>query len=139
VNGYAWELWKLASLGVTRALPVYVTETGWRHRSSQASPSLDADYATVEDARFAQYVTLAYDGPPDGLARGWVPWNQDDRVRTAALFALGGAPTHWGHTNLALIGRRGVILAPYPFIEGLAQVSPGVPTREPMGGDTSPR
>lgn len=139
VNGYAWELWKLASLGVTRELPVYVTETGWRHRSSQATPSLDAEYATVDDARFARYVALAYDGPPEEPARGWVPWNQDPRVRTAALFALGGAPSHWGHTNLALIGRGGVILAPYPFIEGLATVSPGPLMREALGGDTGPR
>ena len=139
VNGYAWELWKLARLGVTRELPVYVTETGWRHRSSQASPSLDADYAVVEDARFAQYLALAYDGPPDGLARGWVPWNQDPRVRTAALFALAGAPNHWGHTNLALVGRRGVILAPYPFAERLATISPGLPAGATMGRDTSPR
>ena len=139
VNGYAWELWKLASLGVSRELPVYVTETGWRHRSSQASPSLDADYATVEDARFARFVALAYDGPPDGLAQGWVPWNQDARVRTAALFALGGRPDHWGHTNLALIGRGGTILAPYPFVEGLSQVSPGPLASDALGGDSAPR
>jgi len=145
VNGYAWELWKLASLGMTRELPVYVTETGWRHRSSQASPSLDVDYAVVEDARFARYMALAYDGPPNAPAQGWVPWNQDGRVRTAALFALAGRPDHWGHTNLALVGRRGAILAPYPFAEGLATVPPGLlgppppsataPTADPPSSD----
>ena len=58
VNGYAWELWKLQQLGMTRELPVYVTESGWRHASTQA-PSRDKDFATVDDGR--SYVDTPFD------------------------------------------------------------------------------
>ncbi len=31
VRGYLWELGQLQSLGVTKNLPVFITETGWKH------------------------------------------------------------------------------------------------------------
>jgi hypothetical protein len=126
VNGYAWELWKLQQLGVPRELPVYVTETGWRHASTQTA-SRDKDFATVSDGRFADFVSLTFDGPSDGPARGWIPWNQDARVRAVALFALAGRPDIWGHTNLLLVDRDGRIQGAYPFAEALARVYPGTP------------
>lgn len=125
VNGYAWELWKLRQLGVTRELPVYVTESGWRHVRSQVAGARDRHFATVEDQRFAELVTLAFDGPPGGPAEGWTPWNKDPRVRAVALFALGGRPEDWGHTNLLLMGPNGRVLGAYPFAEALARVFPG--------------
>lgn len=125
VNGYEWELWKLRELGVRKTLPVYVTETGWRHARSQVPNSRDAAHATVEDERFAELVQLAFDGPPQGRAEGWTPWNQDPRVRAVALFALGGRPDHWGHTNLLLLDPGGRVLGAYPFAEALARVYPG--------------
>jgi len=131
VNGYAWELWKLRQLGPARDLPVYVTETGWRHVRSQAARSRDADFATVEDDRFGALVGLAFDGPLEKPAEGWIPWNQDTRVRAAALFAFGGRPEFWGHTNLALVDPTGRITGLYGFAEALARVSPGTVAREP--------
>jgi hypothetical protein len=139
VNGYSWELWKLQQLGLTRDLPVYVTETGWRHVRSQAPRSRDADFAIVEDDRFADLVGLAFDGPRAGPADGWTPWNHDDRVKTAALFAFGGRPDIWGHTNLVLVDPAGHILGTYPFAEALARVSPGVVAREPVPTSVPPR
>ena len=129
VNGYEWELWKLEQLGLKRELPVYVTESGWRHRSTQA-PSRDKDFATVEDGRFTDLVSLAFDGPSNGPAEGWVPWNQDPRVRAVALFALAGRPDHWGHTNLLLVDLLGQIQGAYPFAESLARVYPGTLAQE---------
>jgi hypothetical protein len=130
VNGYEWELWKLGQLGLERDLPVYVTETGWRHVRSQVPRSRDADLATVEDDRFAEMVNLTYDGPPGGARpEGWLPWNQDDRVKAAALFAFGGRPDIWGHTNLVLVDSDGHIVGTFPFAESLARVSPGTIAR----------
>ena len=129
VNSYEWELWKLQQLGLTRELPVYVTETGWRHKSTQAA-SRDKDFATVEDGRFADLVSLAFDGPSTGPAEGWIPWNQDPRVKAVALFALAGRPDHWGHTNLLLVDLLGQVQGAYSFAESLAQVYPGTLARE---------
>ena len=126
VNGYEWELWKLQQLGVSKDLPVYVTESGWRHARSQHPNARDKDFATVEDGRFADLVSLTFDGPTNGPAEGWIPWNHDPRVRAAALFALAGRPDHWGHTNLLLVDDEGRIQGVYPFAEVLSQVSPGV-------------
>ncbi len=125
VNGYLWEEWKLRELGVRKTLPVYITESGWRHARSQAPASLDAEHATVDDERLSRYLSLAYDGPPGGQAAGWVPWNEDARVVTVALFALGGRPEHWGHTNLLLVDQLGRVIGLYPFAERLTQIGPG--------------
>jgi hypothetical protein len=125
VNGYGWELWKLQQLGVKRELPVYVTESGWRHSSSQVPDSRDKDFATVDDARFAELVELAFDGPSSAPAEGWIPWNADPRVKAVALFALVGRPQDWGHTNLLVMDAAGVIRGAFPFAEALARVYPG--------------
>jgi len=130
VNGYEWELWKLRELGVSRELPVYITETGWRHRSTQDQNARDKDFATVEDDRFAELVRLAFDGPPSGPAEGWTPWNRDPRVQAVALFALAGRTDHWGHTNLLLVAPDGRIQGAYAFANALTQVFPGTVARE---------
>ncbi|MBA2449134.1 MAG: hypothetical protein H0V51_14030 [Chloroflexi bacterium] len=153
INGYDWELWKLARLGVDRPLPVYVTESGWRHTRSQAPWSRDARNADVEDDRLGQYIELAFDGPRPGVdeelpqsattltggsydVTGWTPWNLDPRVRAVALFALAGRPDYWGHTNLLLLDPVGRILDAYPFARRLASVRPGTGAeRGPDGGD----
>jgi hypothetical protein len=133
VNGYEWELWKLQQLGVEKTLPVYVTESGWRHRASQSANARDHDFATVDDARFAELVGLAFDGPPTGKAEGWTPWNADPRVKAVALFALAGRPEDWGHTNLLLLDPSGRIQGAYPFAEALARVYPGTLARDSDG------
>lgn len=126
VNGYEWELWKLQQLGVSKELPVYVTESGWRHARTQHPNARDKDFATVEDGRFANLVSLTFDGPTNGPAEGWIPWNHDARVQAVALFALAGRPDHWGHTNLLLVDEGGRIQGVYPFAEALSQVYPGI-------------
>jgi hypothetical protein len=138
VNGYEWELWKLQQLGLSKELPVYVTETGWRHSTSQVPNSRDKDFATVGDERFAEMVSLAYDGPSDGPAEGWTPWNKDPRVKAVALFALAGRPNIWGHTNLLLIDVLGQIQGVYPFAEALSRVYPGPSARDTDASDSGP-
>jgi len=96
VNGYEWELWKLGQLGVKRELPVYVTESGWRHSTSQVAGARDHDFATVDDARFAELVGLAFDGPASGQAEGWTPWNADPRVKAVGAVRAGRPPRGLG-------------------------------------------
>lgn len=92
INGYTWELWKLSTYGID-PLPVYITETGWRH--SQAPYP---DTATA-----ALYTELAlwgnhgcYPALPDV---GWTPLLEDSRVVAVNFFALDGHPAEWSHTN----------------------------------------
>ena len=135
VNGYLWELWKLEQLGLRRKLPVYVTESGWRQLWSQA-PSLDAANAVLHPDWVAGYVGLAYEGPTDAPAQGWIPWNDDPRVVSASLFALGGWPTHWGHSNLVQVDHLGRIIGIFPVAERLSAVRPARPG--PPGATATP-
>jgi len=127
INGYAWELFKLAAYGV-EPLPVFITETGWKHAESahpNASDHLDAlpDAATV-----ALYFDLALNGQrgraPDLPATGWTPWLTDNRVYAIAPFALNGTPTEWGHTNWLMMDERGRILGYYPPFALFQSVNP---------------
>ena len=92
INGYAWELWWLEQHGVVD-LPVFITETGWRH-SDPAYPdaSLANDYLNLalrgNNGRFPHYPET-----------GWTPWLADPRVVAVTPFALDGNPAEWWHTN----------------------------------------
>lgn len=92
INGYTWELWKLGTYGID-PLPVYITETGWRH-SQDPYP----DLATTR-----RYIELALWGNqgcfPTVPTSGWIPLLEDSRVAAVIFFALDGHPTEWSHTN----------------------------------------
>lgn len=49
VNTWAWELQKLAQLGVTKTLPVFITETGWKHAEGLKYESYLPSADTVSD------------------------------------------------------------------------------------------
>jgi hypothetical protein len=101
LNSYRWELYKLASYGVRRRLPIFVTETGWRHRESQTA-STDRQGAVLSSSQAASYIQLAFYGDEmlDQQEYTWTPWMMDADVAAAVLFALAGEPSRWGHTNL---------------------------------------
>jgi hypothetical protein len=126
VNSYEWELWKVRQYLGTRtdSLPVMVTETGWRHASTQHFAARDSAQAELSDERLATFVDLAYHGNRGRYAdlpdSGWTPWNDDARVLGAVIFALGGYPLDWGHTNWVLVDRRGSITGTYPFFERMS-------------------
>ena len=84
----------------------------------------------MDDERFSELVALAFDGPAPGQAVGWTPWNQDGAVQAVALFAFGGQPELWGHTNLALVlmllGRTDDAIAHYRTALGLRPDLPGI-------------
>jgi len=65
IGGYEWELSYLASLGISKPLPVFITETGWRSGS-----------ITEEDV--SQYMVTAYRNL----------WLQDERVVAVTPFVL---------------------------------------------------
>jgi hypothetical protein len=111
INAYQWELYKLRSFGLRRRLPVIITETGWRHTANQAE-SEDRHGAVNDPRRVATYLELAFRGDPTASAfdRSWTPWEEDDDVVGVVIFAAGGDPARWGHTNLFDVGPRGEVL-----------------------------
>jgi hypothetical protein len=104
VNGYEWELWQLAQWGIVD-LPVFITETGWRHS--------EAGYPSIDEVNL--YLDLALRGNngryPDLPATGWRPWLDDERLIAITPFALDGNPDEWRHSNWLEIGEDGTILS----------------------------
>jgi hypothetical protein len=121
VNGYEWELWKLAQFGVNN-LPVMITETGWRYHSEHAVLNADADYPDAATA--AQYLDMALRGNagryPQYPRTGWTPWLHDERVMGVAFFALNGTPDEWGHSNLLIMNADGSVAGTTPLFDMLA-------------------
>jgi hypothetical protein len=121
VNSYRWELWKLEQIIGPRAatLPVMITESGWRHAPSQDPAARDSVHAEISFATQSAYLDLAFHGNNDrypGLPQtGWTPWNDDPQVLSVVLFALGGFPKDWGHTNWVTLDHRGSISGFYPI------------------------
>jgi hypothetical protein len=115
INGYLFDLQKLRSYGAPD-LPVWVTETGWRHRESNG-PSPDNHGAVLSEQEAAERTLLALDGPGDGSAPvGFTPWLHDPRVRAVVFFGFDGDPRHWGHSSWLEMDTRGHVLRAYaPF------------------------
>ncbi|MBN1680361.1 MAG: hypothetical protein JW966_08705 [Anaerolineae bacterium] len=140
INAYAWELVQLAALGAP-ALPVIITETGWRHAETVDPAALDRapdgdapDGAPWPDAAtVADYVDLALRGNgernvrryPDLPQDGWTPWLDDPRVVGVAFFAFDGLPAEWAHTNWLILDADGVVRGSYPVVERLKTISAG--------------
>ena len=124
VNSYRWELWKLEQLigARARSLPVLITESGWRHAESQDPQARDDVHAEVSFETMSAYLDLAFHGNrgryPDLPESGWTPWDDDPRLLGVVLFALGGYPPEWGHTNWVLVGEQGQITGFYPITLG---------------------
>ena len=106
LNGYEWELWQLAQWGITD-LPVFITETGWRHS--------EANYPSVDLVN--EYLDLALRGNngryPHYPQTGWTPWLADPRLIAITPFALNGHPDEWHHSNWLDMHQDGSILGVY--------------------------
>ncbi len=120
VNGYTWELWKLASIGVG-LLPVFITETGWRHAESENPAATDGSAAMPDAQTAAVYLDLALRGNdghyPQYPQSGWTPWLDDPHVVAVTPFALDGLPTEWGHTNWLKLDASGTIVGAYGLFD----------------------
>jgi hypothetical protein len=118
VNGYEWELFKLAAYGVY-SLPVMITETGYRHHESVDAQALDNGRAWPEASTVAQFMELAFHGNhgryPLWPENGWIPWCDDPRVIAVMPFALNGAPHEWGHTTWLQLDLDGAVQGVYPM------------------------
>lgn len=126
VNSYEWELWKLSTYGI-RPLPVFITETGWRHAESTHPDALDFQENLPDAAVVATYLDLALRGNNEGYAdlptSGWKPWLNDARVFAVTPFAFGGLPATWGHSNWLQLDNTGAVLDTYPMFDLLASIS----------------
>jgi hypothetical protein len=123
INGYLFDLAKLRSYGA-RDLPVWVTETGWRHLESNGT-SPDAHGAVLEQDEAAARMRDALVGPADGSAAvGYTPWLDDPRVRAVVFFGFDGDPRSWGHSSLLKMDVKGHVLGAYEgyyALQGLAR------------------
>ena len=123
INGYEWELFKLASFGL-RPLPVLITETGWRHAETTDPAATDNGHPLPDAETVAVYLDLALWGNngryPHLPETGWTPWLSDPRVMGVTPFALNGAPAEWGHTNWLALDAAGNVLDTYPQFDLLA-------------------
>jgi len=72
IRGYEWELNLLKQLGLTKELPVFITETGWPHQEGQ-EPQLNL-YSTEETAIFWE--------------KAWDLWLNDPKVQAITPFIL---------------------------------------------------
>lgn len=124
VNGYRWELWKLSTYGI-RPLPVFITETGWRHAESAHLDALDYQAGLPDAATTDIYLDLALRGNGGRYADmpedGWTAWLDDPRVFAVTPFALNGQPAEWGHTNWLILDDQGAVLDTYPLFDQLEQ------------------
>ena len=102
VNGYTWELFKLASYGVEE-LPVFITETGWRHS--------EGGWISAEIA--AQHLQDALCKQTDAFQA----WQYDERVVAVVPFAFDGDPDRWSHSNWLLFNADKEIIGVTPLFE----------------------
>ena len=70
IVGYQWELSTLKNLGVTKKLPVYITETGWPHREGE---SKNNTFYTMETTS-------------NMLLTAYKKWQADDQVIAVTPF-----------------------------------------------------
>jgi hypothetical protein len=120
VNGYGFELAKLATYGAP-ALPVWITETGWRHRDAPM-PSRDRHGAVLGHQEAAEHVRRALAGPGDGFT----PWLADERVRAIVFFGFDGDPAYWGHSSIVRMSPDGRVIGRYGAFDVLRELS-GLP------------
>ncbi len=72
IRGYQWELSFIKSLGVTKDLPVFITETGWPHRDGSKNKKNNRFYTSETAAKF---LNTALD-----------IWTKDNRVKAVTPF-----------------------------------------------------
>src|SRR5262249_33377380 len=111
VNGYGFQLQKLAEYGVPD-LPVWITETGWRHYEASLQSRNDAEGAKLSADEAAEMMRRALYGPGDGFT----PWLEDPRVHAVVFFGFDGDPERWGHSSWVDVDARGSVVGKYaPF------------------------
>src|SRR5262249_33736157 len=98
------------------ALPVWITETGWRHAESALPSRNDAEGALLSANDVASMMRQALYGPADGF----VPWLEDPRVRAVVFFGFDGDPERWGHTSWVDVDTKGRVVGRYAGFGALA-------------------
>jgi len=81
IRGYQWELNQLKKLGLSKDLPVFITETGWPHQ--EGLPSNPHFYPSKKVAQL--------------LEKSFVIWNNDNRVKAVTPFVLNHPQPPFAH------------------------------------------
>ncbi len=89
IRNYQWELWLLKELGVTKDLPVFITETGWPHNQYQKS-----NFYSPES--IAEYIKIVFENV----------WLVDERIRAVTPFVLNYQGEPFADFSWALPGRE---------------------------------
>jgi len=66
IKGYLWELKFLKNLGVSKTLPVYITETGWPHREGVVKNN--SFYSVTTSAKFLEQAISFWSKDPQVVA-----------------------------------------------------------------------
>lgn len=78
IKTYEWELGLLRKFGVAKELPVFITETGWKHTIAQNSKVKAQNYLGLTEDQVAKNFEIAY-------KEVWLP---DNRVVAVTPFVL---------------------------------------------------
>jgi hypothetical protein len=97
VRSYKWELNYLEQIGLKRKLPVFITETGWKH-SQGKSP----DFSLLDPVVVANYINRA----------SQTVWNDPD-IAAVTPFVFNYQDIPFDHFSWKQIGAEGY----YPFFE----------------------
>ncbi len=114
IRGYEWELTLLTKLGVKKYLPVFITETGWKHREGVVDDPSFLSAGTV-----AEYFRTAFESV----------WGSE-QVVAVTPFVLDYPQPPFDHFSLRkVLGSTSEFLLPYKTISGLLKNS-GLPTQD---------
>jgi hypothetical protein len=126
VNGFEWEHWYLTNVHHQKMPPMLITEFGYRYRESIDPQARDTLGAELDSNIAAAYLDMALYGNADGRydwapRSGWTPLVNTPKLMGVIVFALGGEPSAWGHTNLLQVDSQGRVLGTYPAYDVLVQ------------------
>ncbi len=119
VTTYDWELTYLASLGLTKNLPVFITETGWSNKNlsqEEISKRFDYSFSHVWDDKRIVAVTpfiLSYTEPPFDV----FSWKKSDGSYYSFYDSVKALPKTKGEPTQEVRGKiLGVFVNPFTIV-----------------------
>lgn len=116
VRGFEWELEQLKRMGVTKKLPVFITETGWKHSEGKSS-----DRSLMSPDKAAENYKRAFEG-------AW----KSDQVVAVTPFLLNYQDPPFDHFSFKKITKNSSAAEFYPMYDALKSLPKvrGVPVQD---------